>query len=169
MKDFKDTVKKMIAEGEYSPNMNEVLNLIIEGKMNSLTLDDFLSQRDLSYDIIKEESLNVIIDYANICLADDVLTEEEMKNIGLLKLFFKVKPEDFSIYGRESDIRDILGFQLRRMYEDDVVDQDEAIMKTNLQSLFDLSYDDFLEIVNDIAKESLSRGADVKDLDTFIS
>jgi|GEM_PF-3758015 len=54
------------------------------------------------------------------------------------------------------------------MYEDDFIDKDEALMKTDLQSLFGLSYDQFSDIVNKIAQESLNRGADINNLDTFI-
>ena len=41
-------------------------------------------------------------------------------------------------------------------------------MKTELQELFGLCYDDFLEINNIAAKEALERGADISKLDTFI-
>ena len=41
-------------------------------------------------------------------------------------------------------------------------------MKNSLQSLFDLSYDQFLEIVNEVAQDSINRGADIRNLDTFI-
>jgi len=41
MKDFKNTIKEMIASGDYSPRMCDVLNLIIEDKMNSIEFNKY--------------------------------------------------------------------------------------------------------------------------------
>ena len=168
MEDLKEAISKMIESGDYSPRICGVLNLILENKMNSIELRNYLKQECLSITDIKFEALQVIIDYALLCLQDDILTEEEMRNIRLLKLFLKVKEGDFYAYGKEYEIKEILVWQLRKMYEDDYIDNEEALMKTNLQSLFGLSYDQFLKIVNEVAKESIDRGADVSKVDTFL-
>ena len=91
-----------------------------------------------------------------------------MYGIQMLKLFLRVKEGDFLKYGKEQDVKEILTWQLRKMYNDDKIDNQEALMKNDLQSLFDLGYDQFLTIVNEVAQESLNRGANIKDLDTFI-
>ncbi|MBR7030488.1 MAG: hypothetical protein IKI06_04545 [Prevotella sp.] len=168
MSELKKTIEEMIESGDYSPRICGILNLIIEDKMNSIELKKYLSQQCITINDIKSETLQVIIDYANICLEDDILTEQEMRNIQLLKLFLRVKEGDFIDYGKEPEITEILTWQLRKMYNDDVIDKEEALMKNDLQSLFDLSYDQFLDIVNEVAQESLDRGADIKNLDTVI-
>lgn len=168
MTELKKAIEEMIASGVYSPRICGILDLIIEDKMNSIELKKYLSQQCISINDIKQETLQVIIDYTNTCLEDDILTEQEMRNIQLLKLFLKVKEGDFIDYGKEPEITEILTWQLRKMYNDDVIDKEEALMKNDLQSLFDLSYDQFLDIVNEVAQESLDRGADIKDLDTII-
>ena len=62
----------------------------------------------------------------------------------------------------------VLTAQLNKMDADGVIDKDEALMKTDLQGLFCLSYDQFLEVVNKVVKEALDKGANIKDLDTFL-
>lgn len=55
------------------------------------------------------------------------------------------------------------------MYNDGKIDEDEAIQKAELQGLFNLSYDEFDEIVHEIARECLDKGARIQDLDTCIT
>ena len=84
-----------------------------------------------------------------------------------LKLFLKIKEGDFYSYGKEYVVKKILTQQLQKMYEDGYIDSKQALMKVDLQNLFGLSYDQFLTIVNEVAKESIEMGANIKDLDTF--
>ena len=136
--------------------------------MNSLARNEYLAKYGQSIDDIKSESLSVIIDFAKSCLTDNYLSEEEMQNIGLLKLFLHIKDGDFIEFGRKDEVQEILSLQLEKMYEDNVINKDEAFNKTKLQELFGLSYDEFLDIVNVIARKSLANGAYLLDLDTFL-
>lgn len=168
MDNFKQGISAIIDSGKYSQVMNGALRLIIEDKMNSIELNKYLSEQGTDFNRLKEEALNVVIDYANICLEDNALSEKEMEQIGLLKLFFRIKEGDFYKFGKEKEVKQVLSIQLRKMYNDDFINKDEALMKNDLQSLFGLSYDEFLIIVNAIAEESLQRGGNLKDLDTII-
>lgn len=168
MSTFKNIIPQIIEAGEYSSIMNDLLSLIIEDKMNSIARNDYLSQHAKEIDDLKGESLSVIIDFAKLCLQDNYLSEEEMRNIGLLKLFLHVKDGDFIEFGRKDEVQEILSLQLEKMYEDNVINKDEAFNKTKLQELFGLSYDEFLDIVNVIARKSLANGAYLLDLDTFL-
>lgn len=161
-------VSNAIERGNYSSVVNGLLSLIIEDKMNSLARNEYLAKYGQSIDDIKSESLSVIIDFAKSCLTDNYLSEEEMQNIGLLKLFLHIKDGDFIEFGRKDEVQEILSLQLEKMYEDNVINKDEAFNKTKLQELFGLSYDEFLDIVNVIARKSLANGAYLLDLDTFL-
>ena len=167
-----DTLKLFIANAieqeKYSTIMNGLLNLVVEDKMNSLARNEYLSDLGYGIDDLKRESLSVIIDFAKSCLTDDYLSEEEMRNIGLLKLFLHIKDGDFMQNGKIEDVKEVLTLQLEKMYQDNKINNDEAISKTKLQELFGLSYDEFLDIVNVIARESLAKGAYLLDLDTFL-
>jgi hypothetical protein len=168
MDNFKQGISAIIDSGKYSQLMNGALRLIIEDKMNSIELKRYLSEQGTDSSFLKEEALDVVIDYANICLEDNALSEEEMEQIGLLKLFFRIKEGDFYKFGKEKEVKHVLSVQLRKMYNDDYINKDEALMKNDLQTLFGLGYDEFLEIVNVVAEDSLQRGGNLKDLDTII-
>ena len=71
-------------------------------------------------------------------------------------------------YGKKETADKVLTIQLEKMYTDGIIDKDEALMKTDLQGLFCLSYDQFLEVVNKVVKHALDKGANLKDLDTFL-
>ena len=67
-----------------------------------------------------------------------------------------------------ADVELLLEKQFEHMYQDNRIDTMEALQKVDLQELFDLSYDQFLEVCNKAAKAALARGADPTDLDTFM-
>ena len=46
------------------------------------------------------------------------------------------------------------------------MDNNEAMMKIDLQRLFDLSYDQYLAFEQRAVEEALSNGANIEDLDT---
>lgn len=161
-------ISNAIEQKNYSSVMNGLLTLIVEDKMNSLARNEYLTKQGYGIDDVKNESLTVIIDFAKSCLTDDYLSDEEMRNIGLLKLFLHVKDGDFMQNERIEDVQEILTLQLEKMYQDNLINKDEAISKTKLQELFGLSYDEFLDIVNVIARNSLAKGANLLDLDTFL-
>ncbi|MBL4577671.1 MAG: HNH endonuclease [Flavobacteriales bacterium] len=118
---------------------------------------------------LKEELLGLIIRYINITLSDNHLTNHEKGNIEFLKVLFGVKEGDF--YDRFDSIYDEMGevlhVQLSKIYQDDdMIDDDEALFKVELQALFDLGYDQFLEFANMEDQQALDRGAKLIDLDT---
>ncbi|MEE3415044.1 MAG: hypothetical protein VZR53_06705 [Prevotella sp.] len=168
MEQIRKAVKELLEERNYTPMMVRCLNLIIDDQMNSIALKRCLSESGYSISMIKPEALQVILDYSEIILEDDVLTENEIRIITLLKMFFQIKDGDFYTYGKKAIVDNVLTAQLEKMYADGVIDKDEALMKTDLQGLFCLSYDQFLEVVNKVVKEALDKGANIKDLDTFL-
>lgn len=167
MEQLKDAVIKLVEANNYSPAMKDALSLIIKGQVSYLDMKNCLLKHAVTIEDLKSESLSVVIDYARMCLEDNILTEEEIHNITLLKMFLRIQEGEFYEH-RKEEVSAILSKQLKRMYQDNVIDKDEALMKTDLQGLFNLSFDQFLGIVNNIALEALDRGANIKDLDTFM-
>ena len=166
MEKIKAVVKKLRENHHYSSLMEKTLGLILSDKMNSIELEQCLSDENMSIDDIKPEALSLIIDYSKDILEDNIITKDETRIITMLKLFYHIKEGEFFELGKKEDVTDVLLQQLRKLYLDDIIDNDEAIMKTELQELFGLCYDDFLEINNIAAKEALDRGADISKLDT---
>ena len=168
MEHIKKAVKELLEERNYTPMMVRALNLIIDDKMNSIALKQCLSESGYTMSMIKPEALQVILDYSEIILEDDVLTENEIRIITLLKMFFQIKDGDFYTFGKKEIVDSVLTAQLKKLYADGKIDKEEALMKTDLQGLFCLSYDQFLVVVNKVAKGALERGATMQDLDTFM-
>ena len=166
MEKIKEVVQELMSRNHYSSCMTQTLELILNDKMNSLELDRCLSENNSSIDKIKIEALSLIIDYSKVILEDDIITKDEIRNISMLKLFYKIKEGEFFELGKKEEVTEVLLQQLRKLYSDNSIDNGEAIMKTELQELFGLGYDDFLEINNIAAKEAVERGADISKLDT---
>ena len=114
---------------------------------------------------VKEEILDMLLFYINFILNDNAITENEAVNLKLLKRFFKIEEGDFYNY-RYSQIEEILNRQFEIIYANNQIDTAEALHKVGLQELFDLSYDQFLQLIHEKVKAALERGASINELDT---
>ena len=113
---------------------------------------------------IKFESLDFLIAYANFILEDNVISDDEIQDFTFLKRIFKIKEGDFKKY-KNLEMNEILKKEFIRIYSDNFVNKKEELLNLNLQSLFNLSYDEFEEIKKDEIISSLIQGANPKDLD----
>ena len=113
---------------------------------------------------IKTESLDFLISYADFILEDNVISDTEIQDFTFLKRIFKIKEGDFKKY-KKLEMNEILKKEFIRIYSDNFVNQKEELLNLNLQSLFNLSYDEFEEIKEDEIIKSLIQGANPKDLD----
>lgn len=169
METLQESISKLQSTHCYPERIQKILQLVIENKMRISDLESVLSDIKVKrINDLKESLTEVLVDYANLCLEDSILTQAEMQNFRTLKRFFKIQEGDFYKCHKERDVKEILTLQLEKIQSDKVVDISEALMKTDLQEMFGLSYDQFLEIENKVAKKSLKNGANIIDLDTFI-
>lgn len=153
----------------FSDYTNEIVELLYRGELSRANLRELLFEHRLSnIRDIKEEMLDVLLVYINLVLNDNVITENEIRNVKLLKRIFKIKEGDFYKY-RYDEVSDVLGRQLARLYSDKRIDDAEALFKVGLQELFDLSYDQFLEFANVSDYEAIQKGAELTDLDTVLN
>ena len=168
-KSLQESVSQLIATKNYHEVIKDALLLIVDGKMNSIALNELLASKNIRrISDMKEHTLDVILDYAEMILEDDVLTDEEMTNMRFMKMFFNIQERDFEKNGKSKRVEEILTSQLERLYADNVIDEKEMLHKSDLQGLFGLSYDEYSAIVNKVAEKALQRGANIKDLDTYI-
>jgi len=128
-----------------SPIVMSIAQHIYDNDLNRGALQEILNQYEIDkIEDLKEELLDFIIYYIEIILNDQVISDKERTNIGLLKIYFKIKEGDFYKL-RHSQIANILHKQFEHIYEDGIVTTKEEIHKFEIQDLFDLSYDQFLE------------------------
>ena len=162
-------LKKLLGRFQYSPAMTELLQSIIDGTWTSIRYQQILSEHKVRSNSVefKKESLDVALQYTKLCLADDALSEDEIRGMSMLKRLLFIEEGDFYKYGKKPEVTAILAAQLLKLYDDGEISYEEAIHKVDLQGLFNLSYEEFEDVVRDIAKAAHERGADYFKLDTY--
>ncbi len=146
-------------------NIVGITNIISNKNFNLEELNNYLKENSIQrIEDIKFDTLELLVSYAHYILEDNIISNEELDDFSFLKLLFKIKEGDFIKY-KNGEISEILKKQFIRMYSDQNIDSDEKIQKVNLQSLFDLSYDEFENLKKEEVINSLLNGANPKDLD----
>ena len=149
-----------------SEHISHIAELIYNDDLNKDNLSAVLKEHAIAnIGDIKEELLDLLIIYINLVLNDHIISENESRNIKLLKTYFQIKEGDFYDL-RHAEIEDILQRQFERLYLDDRIDRREALHNVSLQEIFDLSYDQFDEFKEFEVRKALERGADISNLDT---
>lgn len=151
---IQETAKELIARREYPEVIKGALQLIIDGQMNSVALDKVLSEKGIRrISDIKEKTLDVLLDYADIILEDDILTPDELMNLKMLKLFFQIEEGDFQKNNKSARVESIIVSQLEKLYADNILDEQEALHQSDLQGVFGMGYDEYENIVKKVAQK----------------
>lgn len=153
MTELQKTLSQIAIKEQYKGLTTELLRLIIhnpEGRIDPIARNEALKQAGVRrVSDIKEQTLGVIVDYAKLCLEDGVLTDSEIKNITLLKVYFGIEEGDFYKNNLQKEVKEILFEQLAKLYEDGKLDEQEALLQSETQGLFGLNYNEFAEIVKE--------------------
>jgi len=155
-----------ISKQNRSNYIHEIVDLVIESKLNRKNIQIVLSKYSIKdVGIIKNELLDVLIEYSNIVLRDNVLSETEKTNFEFLKLYFGIKEGDF-YKNKRLEIKNILNKQFEKLYDDNLITHLEAEHNFILQEMFDLNYDQFDILKEDIIIKAIEKGAEITNLDT---
>ena len=156
MKNIQQFLAILIEKHTYSELIQKLLHVIIEtGSFDALARNTILQIHGIRrISDIKNYTLEVIIDYALLCLEDGKLTEEEIKNTHLLKLFLGIEEGDFYRNGKKSEVKNILTKQLELIYADKKIDKQEALLMSDLQGLFGLNYMEYEEFISEIVDKA---------------
>jgi len=167
VQDLKIPFEKLLSTENFGDEVNTIAELISQGMLTSVSLNTILNEYNIKLDKIKSNILDMILSYINIILEDNYIMEREASNVNFLKRFFKIKEGDFYSL-KYYDIERILEKQFEHMYKDNSINKVEALQKFELQELFNLSYDQFLQLSEKAVRSAIARGANLMDLDTFI-
>lgn len=155
---IQESVRELISRYEYPDVIKAALQLIIDGQMNSLALDKVLASSGIRrITDIKEKTLDVLLDYADLILEDDLLSQEELRNFKMLKLFFRVDEGDFQKNNKFQRVETIIVNQLEKLYADNILEYQEELHQSDLQGVFGLGHDEYMKIVNKVANEHLEK------------
>ena len=164
-----NSIRQLSETKHYSDAVNEILSAVLQKKSVSTVLFlEYIDDHGIQLKDIKGQTMDVILDYAELILEDDYLSAVEIQNIRILRNFFCIEDGEFLEYGKRGRVESILIEQLEKLYADNKIDKEEMLHKSELQGLFGLGYDDYQEIVNKVAIEAYSRGADIRNLDTYL-
>ena len=141
-------------------------NLSIEKP--KIEVNEVLHKYGINPSIAKVDFLHVIFEYIKLSLEDNILTNEEKDHIKYLKRLFQIQPGDFQLHN-SWQVEKVIAFQLSKIYEDNFVTPEEALLKVDLQELFDLSFDEMNEYSKKEAIVSIQKGAAAEDLDVFFT
>jgi hypothetical protein len=156
----------IFAAGGFSNCVIDIIELVYCKKLNRNTLLDVIRKYKVkNIADIKEELLNLLIAYINIVLEDNIITDDELRSLKILKLYFRVKEGNF--YKKcYKEVKNILHRQFEMLYSDNKISPEEEEYELRLQELFDLSYDQFDEFKENEVKRALSLGANITELNT---
>lgn len=101
-------------------------------------------------------------------LESDLLTDELKEHIQFLKLLFGLQPGDL-YENRRDDVISLINRQLDKLYADHVITERESKLKSDLQELFHLSYDEMNEYVKPQALALIHQGVDPMQLDVVFT
>ena len=153
-----ETAQELIKRKEYPEVIVEALQLIIDGQMNSLALDKLLATKGIRrITDIKEKTLDVLLDYADMILEDDSISQEELTNLKMLKIFFRIQEGDFQKNNKFKRVESIIICQLEKLYADNILEYQEELHQSDLQGVFGLGHDEYMRIVNKVANEHMEK------------
>lgn len=168
LEDLKEAFCQIIEFEDFGVPVNEFAGLLARGDFSVQRVADVMERSWIS-DIaqLKPHTLDLILAYIRAVVEDNLITPKEAGNVNFLKRFFKIKEGDFFTF-RRREVEDVVDKQLHWMFQNAVVDEDEALQKVDLQAMFDVSYDQFLQLSENAVRMAIDAGADPADLDTFI-
>ena len=152
------TARELIARKEYPEVIKAALQLIVNEQMSSLALDKVLAKKGIRrITDIKEKTLDVLLDYADMILEDDSLSQDELRDLKMLKLFFRIEEGDFQKNNKFPRVEAIIVRQLEKLYADNILEHREELHQSDLQGVFGLGHDEYMKIVNKVANEHLAK------------
>ena len=157
MTNLQQSLSVLLERNNYPELTKQLLLLIInhpDGGFDVIVRNEMLAKHNIRrITDIKNYTLDVITDYALLCMQDGVLTDEEIKSISLLKLFLGIEEGDFYRNGKKDVVKLILTKQLQLLFADGVIDSKEAIFMSDMQGLFGLSYVEYEEFILEVSKK----------------
>lgn len=158
---FSETIEGSSHFKNYIKEFLEVLNSNFEWSHFERILKEYSIEK---IEDVKLEVLDLLMSYANFILSDSVITADEIQDFTILKKVFRIKEGDFMRF-KKFEASEILKREIIGIYSDHYVGDKEQLMNLHLQSMFDLSYDEFEELKKEEVIFSLMQGANPQDLD----
>lgn len=166
MKNIVENLQRLLENHSYGEIVTELIRAAQEsGKFDPLKRNEILHKHWFAFKCrYINDALNAVLDYADIILEDSILTDEECVSIRYMRAYLNVDEKDFNKYHKEARVQQIIISQLRKLYADNRLTRQEAIMQSEIQGLFGLSSEQYSKYVDLVKKEAIAKGADKQQL-----
>lgn len=166
MINISETLNRLLQTNSYGKIVTELLQAAAEsGKFDPIKRNEILRKHWMAFKCCYiQDALNATLDYVDIILEDNLLTEDEWTSVRWMKAYLNINDADFKKRKIEERIKHILTEQLRKLYSDNLIERHEAIMQSEMQGLFGLSSEKYSSYVEQIKQESINNGAQKIDL-----
>ena len=106
---IQNSIAQLIANKEYPAFLNAILEVIVTNGIDPVAMFKFKEEKGIE-DIarFKEFTINVVLDYAELCLEDDILAPYEVSCIRDLQLLFRIDGEDYAALRKMERVHDLL-------------------------------------------------------------
>jgi hypothetical protein len=142
----REVFARLIASERQDSAAGAVAELIAEDRLDRTTFDEVVRHYGVAESAhFRDGLLDLVIHAVRAALRDHCLTSDERDEIRRLKVIFRVAEGGFFKH-RRSDVGEILCGEVSRLLDDEHIDLEEALYEVELQALFDLAYDEFLEL-----------------------
>tara|TARA_Y100000768_G_C23954971_1_gene672290 strand:- start:276 stop:860 length:585 start_codon:yes stop_codon:yes gene_type:complete len=172
--DLESIFSYIISSNILNDSIEEIAGLISKKGTSTSRKDVLTILKDHNFRNLndyKKNSLTLILFFIKVALKDNIISEEEIKSIRFLKLLLDINEGDFmKEKSLSNEVSEIIKMQIDLMYSgDNKIDSQEALQKVNLQEIFGLNYDEFLNLSNPAELNAMDKGADWFEIDSFIS
>ncbi len=147
--DVADACRRYVISRQPPDHLSKLVTLLESGGLAPKLFDSLCVEYGLQDSpSFKEELLDLLLFVIEDCLKDHALTANEKLGIRELKLLFRIKEGDFYKF-KQSEVKVLLINEVSRILNNKSVDRVEALLQTDLQEIFGLSYDQYLKLTSE--------------------
>ena len=146
------------------PPIREVVESIMSEALGHDGVAEILNRHGIPREHLRTQLLDLVLYYGEFALVDHALSPDETATIRRLKLLLAIKEGEFWDLRRNAVAR-LVWLAIERILEDRTVSFAEELHQVELQSLFDLGYDQFLELVREAVQQIHDRLREVSPSD----
>jgi hypothetical protein len=136
----------VLADAGSTGAVGEILSLLSQGSLEPDRFSDIVERHGLNRESwFWSQRLDLVLGYVSALIADGDLDADSLRSIANLKNCLGVTEGDF-VTLRPAEVAAILAGELEQILEDDSIDEEEDLRQADLQAVFDLSYDQYLQL-----------------------
>lgn len=143
---IRDAFVQLVASGCPESAVGAVAELVAEDQLDRDSFGAVVQQHRVAGSAaFRDALLDLVLHAVRAALRDHRLTRDEIGAIHRLKMIFRIAQGAFFKF-RRSAVGDLLCGEMSRILADEQVDLAEALCEVELQRIFDLGYDQFLQL-----------------------